>query len=168
MMMKRSFSIAIILAAMALPAGCHLSKAGSTNTASEGLDPVNKIADGPALRGYDAAAYFQEGKPVEGSTDFAYEWNGAKWRFSSAANRDLFAGQPQKYAPQFGGYCSYAVSRGYTANGDPRVWKIVNGKLYLNYNEKARSLWEENIPQHIKQGDENWPRFLQHKPERKD
>ncbi|MCI0391713.1 MAG: hypothetical protein MOB07_23465 [Acidobacteria bacterium] len=165
--MKRSFSIAIILAAIALLAGCNSSKAGNTKTASDGLDPVNKIADGLALRGHDAVAYFQEGKPAEGSPDFTYEWNDAKWRFSSAANRDLFAKETQKYAPQYGGYCSYAVSRGYTANGDPKVWKIVNGKLYLNYNEKAKSLWEENIPQYIKQGDENWPRFLQHKPEHK-
>jgi len=165
--MKQGFSIAVILAAIALLAGCNSSKAGNTNTATDSLNPVNKIADGPALRGFDAVAYFQEGKPVEGAADFAYEWNGAKWRFSSAANRDLFAKDPQKYAPQYGGYCSYAVSRGYTANGDPKVWKIVNGKLYLNYNEKAKGLWEQNIPQYIKQGDENWPRFLRHKPEHK-
>jgi hypothetical protein len=121
MMMKRSFSIAIILAVVALLAGCNSSKAGNTTDDSAGLDPANKIAGGQALRGHDAMAYSQEGKPVEGSPNFTYEWNGAKWRFSSAANRDLFAKEPQKYAPQYGGHCSYAVLRGHIANGDPKV-----------------------------------------------
>src|SRR5512134_970368 len=86
-----------------------------------------------ALRGYDAVAYHTEGRPVAGRAEFEYRWNGARWRFASAAGRDRFAASPERYAPQFGGYCAYAVSRGYTADVDPEAWRIVDGALYLNY-----------------------------------
>src|SRR5512135_2769630 len=96
------------------------------------LDPIDKTG-GVAIRGYDPVAYFTESKPVEGSKQFTFEWQGATWRFASAANRDLFAKTPEKYAPQYGGYCAYAVSQGHTATIDPQRWRIVDGKLYLNY-----------------------------------
>ena len=134
---------------------------------AEGVEPVNKKSDGLALRGYDAVAYFREGAPAGGRAEFAHEWNGARWLFKSAENRDAFARAPQEFAPQYGGYCSYAVSRGYTADADPRAWKVVGGKLYLNYNLDVRGLWEQDVPGNIMKADENWPRFLEHKPERK-
>ncbi len=138
-----------------------------SNSLSGGVDPVNKNDKGLALRGYDAVAYFTEGKPVAGRAEFQHKWNGAVWQFSSAANRDAFTKNTEKYAPQYGGYCAYAVSRGYTADGDPQVWKIVDGKLYLNYNQEARQLWEADISSNIAKGDENWPKFLKKKPEHK-
>lgn len=134
---------------------------------AEGVEPVNKKSDGLALRGYDAVAYFREGAPAEGRAEFAHEWNGARWLFKSAENRDAFAREPEAYAPQNGGYCSYAVAHGYTADADPQAWKVVNGKLYLNYNLEVRKLWEQDIPGYLQKSEQNWPQFLKHKPEHK-
>jgi YHS domain-containing protein len=119
------------------------------------------------MRGYDTVAYFTENNPVRGNEHYRHTWNGARWHFASAENRDAFVRNPERYAPRYGGYCAYAVSRGYTANGDPQVWKIVDRKLYLNYNREARLLWEEDIPGNIAKGDGNWPGFLKRKPEHK-
>lgn len=114
-----------------------------------------------AVSGYDAVAYFTEGKPVEGSDDFTVEYDGALWRFASAENRDAFAANPAKYAPQYGGYCAWAVSQGYTASTDPEAWKIVDGKLYLNYSLSVQQRWARNIPSNIAAGDANWPKVLE-------
>lgn len=118
---------------------------------------INKNASGVAIKGYDTVAYFQSGKAVKGLPEFQQEWNGAKWYFSSQANRDLFAASPEKYAPQYGGYCAYAVSENYTYDADPEIWKLVDGKLYLNYNSQAQGLWNQDIPGRVKKGDANWP-----------
>lgn len=112
---------------------------------------------GWGAEGYDVVAYFTEGKPIEGKSEFRFDWKGAKWRFASAANRDKFAGSPEKYAPQYGGYCAYAVSQGYTASIDPEAWSVVDNKLYLNYSKGVRSTWEKDIPGYIKSADKNWP-----------
>ena len=80
------------------------------------------------------------------------------WRFASDKNRDLFKDEARGYAPQYGGYCAWAVSRGYTAKGDPRYWKVVGGKLYLNYDAGVQKDWEKDIPGNIAKGDRNWPR----------
>ncbi len=113
-----------------------------------------------AVEGYDAVAYFTEGKPVKGDKDFATEYNGAEFRFASQANLDAFKADPVNYAPQFGGYCAWAVSQGYTAKGDAEVWRIVDGKLYLNYNRKVQSDWEKDIPGFIQSANSNWPNVL--------
>src|SRR5262245_15678225 len=105
-------------------------------------NPINKNPAGVALKGYDPVAYFTENKPVKGLSEFAYEWMGAEWYFSSAANRELFMANPEKYAPQYGGYCAYAVSRGHTADISPNNWKIVEGRLYLNNGWFAEKLWK--------------------------
>lgn len=125
------------------------------------LPAVNGSSGQLALRGYDAVAYWTERRPVRGAAGFTHRWNGAEWRFSSAAHRDAFAKDPSRYAPRFGGYCAYAVSRGYTADGDPNVWRIVGGHLYLNYSKRAQSLWEEDVPGNIAKGGRNWPGVLQ-------
>lgn len=122
--------------------------------------PVNTTFTGVAIKGYDPVAYFTESKPIKGSSDHAFDWNGAEWRFASAANRDLFKADPVKYAPQFGGYCAWAVSRGYTAGIDPEAWKVVNGRLYLNYSAKVQAQWAEDIPGNIAKAEENWPKIL--------
>lgn len=112
---------------------------------------------GTAIDGYDPVAYFTEGKPVEGDSEFAYDWNGATWHFSSVENRDLFAADPEQYAPQYGGYCAYAVSQGYTASTESDAWSIVDDKLYLNYSKSVRSKWEQDKAGYIADGDANWP-----------
>ena len=128
----------------------------SAQTASA-AEPVYQSFLGTAIDGTDPVAYFEEGRPIEGSSDFKHEWNGATWRFSSEENRALFAANPEKYAPQYGGYCAWAVSKGYTASTDPEAWKIVDGKLYLNYSKSVQATWEQDVPGNIAKGDANWP-----------
>ncbi|MFQ5755372.1 MAG: YHS domain-containing (seleno)protein [Acidiferrobacterales bacterium] len=121
--------------------------------------PVFTTSNG-AIRGYDPVAYFSQAKPVKGSKQYALEWNGASWHFASAENRDRFRADPKKFAPQYGGYCSYAVANGYTASTDPQAWSIVNGKLYLNYSLGVRERWRQDIPGYISQANNNWPGVL--------
>ena len=115
---------------------------------------------GVAVDGSDVVAYFIENAPVKGDRNITHEWSGATWRFSTEANRDAFAANPEKYAPQYGGYCAWAVSQGYTASTTPEAWKIVNGKLYLNYSKRIQRRWERDIPGNIQTGDANWPSVL--------
>ncbi len=117
------------------------------------------VQKGAAIGGTDPVAYFTEGRPVSGRAEFAHEWQGATWRFASAANRDRFAAEPARYAPAYGGFCAYAVARGYTAPIDPEAWRIVDGRLYLNYDLGTRALWERDIPGEIAKAEANWPKL---------
>ena len=118
--------------------------------------PLSDVAAG----GYDVVAYFTQGAPVKGDKAYSTTWKGATWQFSSASNLGKFKANPAAYAPQYGGYCAWAVANGYTAKGDPRNWKIVGGKLYLNYNNDVQSKWVKDIPGFIRKGDGNWPSVL--------
>jgi len=121
-------------------------------------DPINTNLFGhTAIHGYDPVAYFTDGKPVEGKSEFAFEWMGAKWLFATAAHRDAFKAAPEKYAPKYGGYCAYAVSQGHVADIDPSAWSIVDGKLYLNYDKDIQKKWQADVPGYIKKADKNWP-----------
>ncbi len=132
-----------------------------TSNAAAGKSQVfTGIIKGVAVGGYDPVAYFTTGKPSKGNKDLTLEHDGAIWRFASTANRDAFKANPEKYAPQYGGYCSWAVSQGYTAKGDPKAWRIVDGKLYLNYNRSVQKTWERNIPTNISKANANWPNVL--------
>ena len=142
--MKRRLALTFVCMAAALAAASR-------------VDPVNRDAHGVAIQGYDMVAYFEEGKPVKGVPAFTHAWMGATWRFATAAHRDRFAADPVRYAPQYGGYCSWAVGHGYTAKVDPEAWKIVNGKLYLNYSKGVQGKWEADAPALIQRGDSNWP-----------
>lgn len=113
-----------------------------------------------AVSGYDPVAYFKAGKPIKGDKQFTYKWMGAEWRFSSAENRDAFAKSPTSYAPQYGGYCAYAVAMNSTASSDPKAWKIVDGKLYLNYDADIGKKWAAKQNEYIKSANANWPRVL--------
>ena len=112
---------------------------------------------GTAVEGYDVVAYFTDGKPMEGSKDHKVKWKGVDWYFASDEHKKLFESDPEKYAPQYGGYCAWAVSQGYTASTVPEAWRIVDGKLYLNYSKGVQKTWEENIPGNITQANKNWP-----------
>lgn len=130
-------------------------------TAAADKDPVyTSLFSSTALKGYDAVAYFTVGEPLRGDDELAYKWNGVRWLFASAANRDAFIAEPERYAPQYGGYCAWAVSQGYTASGDPTVWAIVDGKLYVNYDEKIGRRWQQDTAGFIERADANWPRVL--------
>ena len=134
---------------------------------SESALGTNTDANGLALRGFDAVAYFAVDNAVKGNPKYEYVWTGAKWIFSSEENMKQFQANPEAYAPQFGGYCSFAVSEGYTADGDPEAWKVVDGKLYLNYNKQVREKWEMNQNERIEKGKANWQSFKTKKPEHK-
>jgi len=116
--------------------------------------------DGVAIKGADPVAYFVDGKPRIGNKSFSYDWNGATWHFVSAENRDKFAAAPERYAPQYGGYCAYAVGNGYTAKIEPEAWKIVDDKLYLNYSRAVGLLWRARQSHYISEADNNWPKIL--------
>ena len=131
--------------------------------AAAAVEPVFTDDLGQAVRGFDPVAYFTDGKPVPGLPEFSFPYKGAIWRFTSAEHRDLFQADPARYAPQYGGYCAYAVSLGKTAPIDPQAWRIVDGKLYLNKNPGIQKDWEEDIPGNISKGDANWPKILARK-----
>ena len=142
--------LAFLAAALFAPPALAATPAPAVHTAGDGL----------GVGGYDTVAYFRAGKPVKGSAAHQLEWNGAKWRFASAGALAAFKADPARYAPQFGGHCAWAVSQHYLAPGDPNVWKIVGGKLYLNANARAKQLWEADQAEAIKRGHSNWPAVL--------
>lgn len=113
--------------------------------------------DSFAIRGYDAVAYFTQGKPVKGDPAHSIQWKNTTWLFSSKENATAFAKEPSKFAPQYGGYCAYGCSEGHKAPTDPNAWTIVDGKLYLNYNSKVQEIWNRNQSQRIIQANKNWP-----------
>lgn len=115
---------------------------------------------GVAIDGSDAVAYFTDGAPVAGDPGITFDWMGATWRFATGSNRDAFAADPEAYAPQFGGYCAWAVSQGYIASTIPEAWTIHDGRLYLNFSRRIRRRWERDIPGNIAKGEENWPGVL--------
>lgn len=114
--------------------------------------------NGIAIRGYDPVAYFTENAAKKGQKKYQLEYQRVTWYFSSQENRDLFDEDPLKYFPQYGGYCAWAVAaKGQAFSIDPTAWRIVDGKLYLNYSHKIQSKWEADIPGFIAKGDEKWP-----------
>jgi YHS domain-containing protein len=119
------------------------------------------ILSATAVGGYDPVAYFTEGKPVQGRKEIAFTWKGVTWRFVNEKNLEAFRAKPEAYAPQYGGYCAWAVSQGYTAKGDPNAWSIVDGKLYLNYNADVHKTWQQDAPGNIVKADKNWPKVLE-------
>jgi len=134
---------------------------GFSAGAAAKTDPVSTgIFSNVAVDGYDVVAYFETGKPEKGSRKFTFDYEGAEWRFASAARLETFRADPARYAPQYGGYCAWAVSQGYTAPGDADNWRIVDGKLYLNYNDDVQKQWEADIPGLIRKADGNWPEIL--------
>jgi YHS domain-containing protein len=142
------FAAALSFVVMALPASAR------------DADVYTGIFSSLAVGGYDAVAYFKENRPVKGKAEFSMQYKGATWQFASADNLNAFKANPPAYAPQYGGYCAWAVSQNYTASGDPLVWKIVNGRLFLNYDQSVQATWEKDIPGFIAKADKNWPGVL--------
>lgn len=149
-------SVKLLAAAGLAVAGLSLPAVAEAKLAPIYTGVFNNVA----VSGYDPVAYFTERKPVKGDARFSTNYRGAEWRFASAANLARFKANPTAYTPQYGGYCAWAVGQGYTASGDPTVWRIVNNRLYLNYNREVGQKWALNIPGFVKAGDRNWPRLL--------
>lgn len=146
-----------LLAAVALALGTLVM----TAPAHADQPPVHTgLLSRVAVGGYDPVAYFTEGRPVRGATQFRIMHQGYEYRFASAEHLAAFRANPARYLPQYGGYCAWAVAQGYTAAGNPQNWRIVDGKLYLNYNDEIQSRWERDIPGFIRSADANWPSVL--------
>ncbi|WP_244351258.1 YHS domain-containing (seleno)protein [Thermostichus vulcanus] len=135
-------------------------QAQTTVMASE----VGESSDGPffateglAIRGYDPVAYFIDAQPVQGSAAHEWEWGGVTWRFANADNLQRFRNNPERFAPQYGGFCAWAVAHNYLYPVDPFAWRIVDDKLYLNANQRVQRNWERDIPGFIEKADLNWP-----------
>ena len=143
--MKRYFNLLLICFAAVVFGGCT----------SLGDKPVFQ-SDGNAIKGYDPVAYFKQDKAVKGSPAIHEFYNGAKWHFSSENNRKLFVANPSQYLPQYGGYCAYAMSKGFVVSTDPEAFSLNEGKLYLNYSVGVRETWQEDIPNHVKLADGHW------------
>ena len=127
-----------------------------TALADSPIAPVN-TEQGLAIRGYDPVSYFTTGQPTPGLAQFSTSYKGVTYRFASAENRDRFIATPEKFVPQYGGYCAYAISLNKIADIDPEEWAIVNDKLYLNNGFLAQSLWSLDKTGNIARGDHNWP-----------
>ncbi len=134
-----------------------IALAGTTLVATPTFAAKMNLANGVAIQGYDPVAYVTQNAAVVGDASITAEYQGATYQFASAENRDAFVGNPARYAPQYGGFCAYAVSQGYTAPIDPQAFSVVDNKLYLNFSKGVRSRWAKDIPGNIKKGDANWP-----------
>jgi len=128
--------------------------------AAAAATPEVYATDGVAINGYDPVAYFTQSAPVEGDAAFTSAYNGATWRFSSAEHKAMFDAEPAKFAPQYGGWCAYAVSKGSTATTSPNAWTVHDDKLYLNFNRVVRGIWGRDIPGNVALADGNWPTVL--------
>lgn len=170
--MKRSILVSMALASTLLLASCgtstpsvseaptSVSEAPASGTETTAPAYAIFAKDGVAIAGADPVAYFTQSDYIPGSDGFTHDWEGATWHFASAENRDLFAANPEAYAPEYGGFCAWAVSQGSTAPIDPTAWKIVDGKLYLNYSDGIQKKWSKDIPGNIAKADQNWPAVL--------
>ena len=144
----RIYLLAIVIAS-GLFASCNAKKSETVYSSEKG-----------AINGYDPVSYFTEGKPVRGNNEYTYNWNNAVWHFSTKQNQQDFMSNPEKYAPQYGGYCAFGCSEGHKAPTDPDAWTIVDNKLYLNYDTSVKALWKKDIPGHIQKANSNWPKIM--------
>ncbi len=121
------------------------------------------ITDGKAIKGYDPVAFFKESKPVKGVESLSYQYNDATWLFSSKTNLETFKKDPEKFAPQYGGYCAYGTAGGHKAPTQTNTWTIVDGKLYFNYNDKVKESWNKQQAELIEKANTQWP-LIKNKP----
>ncbi len=118
---------------------------------------MNANGNDLAISGYDPVAYFTQKAPTKGSDNFTATYKNAIYQFSSAKNRDLFRASPAKYAPQFGGFCAFGVTKGRKFDTDPTAWRVVDGKLYLNLNKDVQKVWLKDVPGYITNANQTWP-----------
>lgn len=131
--------------------------------AANAQEVINVDKSGLALKGYDPVAYFTDGKPVQGSSEFTASYKGGKYQFASAEHKAAFEQEPAKYAPQFGGFCGYAASINKLAVIDPNYFQVLHGRLVLQHNKKAWDLWQQDVEGNLKKADANWPSLSKQK-----
>lgn len=143
---------ALLLAALVIPV------AGTTPRPAAAAEPQVYAVGGVAIAGYDPVAYFTEGRPVRGASGHSLIWHGATWYFVSAETMEAFEMNPYAYAPQYGGYCAYEMSRGALSSTEPDAFSVVDGRLYLTHSLEVRAMWAADVPGHIALADAHWPR----------
>jgi YHS domain-containing protein len=146
------------LAVAALASTLLIAGAPTAEAADElNVVPGLSIAGAPvALHGYDPVAYFTQGEPVRGSDALVHIHEGAAYRFSTQAHLDSFAADPDRYAPQYGGFCAFGVSVGKKFDGDPNLWRVEDGRLYLNLNEEIYATFLEDVDGNVAKADDQW------------
>lgn len=123
---------------------------------AEAKERFDQTLAGIAIGGYDTVAYFTVGKAMKGSEKFSYDWLGATWHFANAKHRDLFMAEPVNYVPQYGGYCTSGIVNSDAHRADPKIWRIIDGKLYLNGSDYALKTWADKGPDGIAKTDAKW------------
>lgn len=170
--MKKSFLCSIFLASVALVlvgfadasskgSGYNSSRPSTSSSGSRDVYTSTARSYPLAIKGYDPVAYFEAGKALKGKSSISYPYQGQKYYFANKTNESLFLKNPKKYAPQYLGYCAYAVSQGAIAKASPKIWSIVDGKLYLNVNKGVKQRWEANKENFIRSADQKWPALEQ-------
>ncbi len=161
MLMKRlTRLLSVVSLALAALLVSHPSLAAEPVNTLEKKGLFGYKSSGIAIRGYDTVAYFTKGAPEKGSNAFSTQWEGASWLFATQEHLDMFTAEPQKYAPQYGGYCAYGVAKDGLVKIEPENWTILDGKLYLNYDDKVQRLWEQDIPAFIADADSKFEALL--------
>ena len=143
--MKKTFSLALFV--LTVITHVHAQKA-------EVYSPGGK-----AIKGYDPVAFFTDARPVMGADSLSYSWNGATWLFSTRQHLERFKADPEKFAPQYGGYCAYGTSQGHKAPSEVDTWTVLDDKLYFNYNQKVKAMWDKDRPAYIQKANGNWEKI---------
>lgn len=125
---------------------------------------LNLDKQGVAIKGFDPVAYFTDSKPTEGSSKFTFSYKGATYHFANASNRETFKANPEKFAPQYGGFCAMGVALSKKLDGDPQAWRVVDNKLYLNLNKDVQKKWVEDVPGNLKKAETEWPQVRNKAP----
>ncbi|WP_237217127.1 YHS domain-containing (seleno)protein [Ruegeria lacuscaerulensis] len=146
--MNRRFLFGAICAAMIAPAAFAQEL------------PVFYKTDGAAMAGYDVVSYFGDGAPVRGLPEYSVVWKGAEWHFATAENQAAFEMNPRAYAPQFGGYCAYAMAQGELVSTDPALWRVIDGRLYLTHSREIERMWIQDTAGYIEMAEAHWPVVL--------
>lgn len=145
---------------VAVPASLGLLMIAALALSASAADQrINKNSEDVAIKGYDTVAYFTDGRAVKGKRDFEHRWQDARWLFANAEHRDLFAADPERYAPRFGGYCNGGLSLGYMTQANPENWSIIDGRLYMNRSRKGRDRTRANPAAVLAAAEETWAEF---------
>ncbi len=154
-----------LITAFAIVASLFAASIATASAATNVSSGLTAKGVGLAVHGYDVVAYFTKGEPTVGTAKYSTVYKDATYRFASETNLDAFEDNPERFLPQYGGFCAYGVAVGAKFDGDPHLWRIVDGKLYLNLNEDVQRTWEKDISAYIKRADRNWTRIASIAPE---
>lgn len=163
-MKKLNLTTGTVALVISLVAGAVFTPNTSFAFDEQSAAPINVDKQGVGIKGYDPVAYFTVGAPTPGLEEFSASHSGVTYRFADAANLSAFKADPDKYAPQYGGFCAYGVAVNKKFDGDPKQWHVADGKLYLNFNGDVQKKWLKDINEHNKQADTNWPNIAKKAP----